>query len=40
MQIGNFEKLVAKSYGKTEYAMLIRNLKQALNHLSVFKKFI
>ena len=38
MKIENVEKVVAKLYGKIEYAMYIRNLKQALNHWLVLKK--
>ena len=34
------EKLVANLHDKNEYVMHIRNLKQALNHGLVFKKFI
>ena len=32
------EKLATNLYDKTEYAILIRNLKQALNHGLVFLK--
>ena len=32
------EKFVANLHGKTEYVILIRNLKQALNHGLVLKK--
>ena len=38
MQIEKVEKLVANLYNKTEYAIHIRNLKQALNHGLILKK--
>ena len=38
MKIENVEKTVAKLYGKTEYPMCIRNLKQPLNHRLVLKE--
>ena len=38
MKIENVEKLVANLHDKTECVMLIRNLKQALNHGLVSKK--
>ena len=34
------EKLIANLYHETEYVIHIRNLKQALNHGLVLKKFI
>ena len=40
MKIENVKKLVANLHDKTEYVIHIRNLKQALNHELVFKKFI
>ena len=36
-KIEKFEKLVANWYGKTEYVILIENLKQALDHRLVLK---
>ena len=39
MKIEKVEKLVANLLDKTEYVVKIRNLKQALNHRLVFKKF-
>ena len=38
MKFENVEKLVANLHDKNEYAIHIRNLKQALNHELVFKK--
>ena len=38
MKIEKVEKLVASLHDKTEYAIHIRNLKQALNHGLVLKK--
>ena len=38
MKIEKVEKLVTNLHDKTEYAMHIRNLKQALNQVLVFKK--
>ena len=38
MQIEKVEKLVANLYNKTEYAIHMRNLKQALNHGLILKK--
>ena len=38
MKIGKVEKLVANLYDKNEYALHIRNIKQALNHGLDFKK--
>ena len=38
MKIEKVEKLVASLHDKTEYIILIRNLKQTLNHGLVFKK--
>ena len=40
MKIDKFEKLVTNLYDKPEYAIHIRNLKQALNHGFVSKKII
>ena len=40
MKIEKVEKLVANLHDKTEYVIHIRNLKQALNHGLVLKKFI
>ena len=40
MKIEKFEKFLANLYDKTEYVIHIRNLKQALSHGLVFKKFI
>ena len=40
MKIKKVENLVTTLHDKTEYAIHIRNLKQALNHGLVFKKFI
>ena len=40
MKIEKVEKLVANLIEKTEYVVHITNLKQALNHGLVFKKFI
>ena len=40
MKIEKVEKLAANLHDKTEYAKHIRNLKQALNHRLVLKKFI
>ena len=39
MKIEKVEKLVANLHDKTEYVIHIRNLKQALNHGIVLKKF-
>ena len=38
MKIEKFEQLVANLHDKNEYAINIRNLKQALNHEIVFQK--
>ena len=38
MKIQKFEKCVINLHHKTEYAIHIRNLKQALNHRLVLKK--
>ena len=38
MKIEKVEKLLANLHDKTEYVILIRNLKQALNHGLVLKK--
>ena len=38
MKIKKVEKLVANLHDKTEYAIHMRNLKQALDHRLVFKK--
>ena len=38
MKVGKVEKLVANLHDKKEYAIHIRNLKQALNHELVLKK--
>ena len=40
VKIEKVEKLVANLHNKTEYVIHIRNLRQALNHGLVFKKFI
>ena len=40
MKIEKFEKVVANVHDKTEYIIQIRNLKQALNHGLVLKKFL
>ena len=40
MKIENFEKSVTNLYDKTEYVIHIRNLKQALSHGLILKKFI
>ena len=40
MTIEKFEKLVSNWHDKTECVIQIRNLKQTLNHILVFKKFI
>ena len=40
MKIENVEELIANLHDRTEYFIRIRNLKQALNHGLVFKKFI
>ena len=40
MKIEKVVKVVANLHDKTEYVIHIRNLKQALNHGLVFKKFI
>ena len=40
MKIKKVENLATTLHDKTEYAIHIRNLKQALNHGLVFKKFI
>ena len=40
MKTEKFEKLVASLHDKTEHVIHIRNLKEALNHKLVFKKFI
>ena len=40
MKIEKVEKLVANLHDKTEYAIHLRNLKKALNHRLVSKKFI
>ena len=39
MKIEKAEKLEANLHDKTEYVIHIRNLKQALNHALVLKKF-
>ena len=39
MKIERVEKLVANLHDKTKYVIHIRNLKQALNHRLVLKKF-
>ena len=39
MKIEKVEKLVNNLHDKTEYVIHIRNLKQALNHGLVLKKF-
>ena len=39
MKIGKVEKLVANLHDKTEYIIHITNLKQALNHGLVFKRY-
>ena len=39
MKIEKVEKLVTNLHDKTEYVIHIRNLKQALNHGLVLKKF-
>ena len=39
MKIGKVEKLVTNLHDKTEYVIHIRNLKQALNHRLILKKF-
>ena len=39
IKIEKVEKLVANFHDKTEYVIHIRNLKQALNHGLVLKKF-
>ena len=38
MKTENVAKLVANLHDKTEYVILIRNLKQALNHKLTLKK--
>ena len=38
MKIEKVEKLLANLHDKTEYVILIRNLKQAFNHGLVLKK--
>ena len=40
MKIEKVEKLVANLHDKTEYVIYIINLRQALNHGSVLKKFV
>ena len=40
MKIEKVEKTVINLYDKTEYVMHISNLKQALNHRLIWKKFI
>ena len=40
MKIEKVEKLVANLHDKTEYVIHLRNLKKALNHRLVSKKFI
>ena len=40
MKIEKAEKVVANLHDKTEYGIHIRNLKQALNHGLVLKRFI
>ena len=40
MKIEKVEKLIIDIHDKTECVIHIRNLKQALNHGLVFKKFI
>ena len=40
MKLGKIKKLVTSLCDKNEYAIHIRNLKQALNHGLVLKKFI
>ena len=39
MKIENIEKLVTNLHNKNEYVIYIRNLKGALNHGLVLKKF-
>ena len=39
MKVGKLEKPITNFHDKTEYVIHIRNLKQALNHGLVFKKF-
>ena len=39
MKIEKVEKLVANLYEKTEYVIHMRNLKQALKHGLVLKKY-
>ena len=40
MKFEKVEKLVTNLHDKTEYAIHIRNLKQALNHGLILKQFI
>ena len=40
MKIGQVEKLVTNLHDKTEYVIHIKNLKQALNHGLLLKKFL
>ena len=40
MKIENVGKLIGSLQDKTEYVIHIRNLKEALNHELVLKKFI
>ena len=40
MKIENVGKLIGSLHDKTEYVIHIRNLKEALNHELVLKKFI
>ena len=40
MKLEKVEKLVSNLHDKTEYVIYIRNLKQALNHGLILKKFI
>ena len=39
MKIEKDEKIVTNLHDKTDYVIHIRNLKQALNHGIIFKKF-
>ena len=39
MKVRKLEKPITNFHDKTEYVIHIRNLKQALNHGLVFKKF-
>ena len=40
MKVKKDEEFVANLYGKTEYIIHIRNLKQALHHGLLLKRFI